>query len=1652
MNRTLAAAALIALVIGFGAGFLVATGVDHRDGRHAVAAGQGFGGLWPLFGKPRAADAPRRGEPMPAGFAVWKTRLDTSGQQPLGCVRLTRPLDPAKSYSDFVLISPQADHPAAVSARGDELCIGGIDFTDHQVTLLHGLQDKAGDVLAQDTNLDFTLGDKPPYVGFAGDGVILPRDESDGVGIETINVSELYVEVWRVPDRNLVRKSISAPAPIAEGQYGDDWDASPDEEGRIVWKGKVAVHGPLAAKSTTVFPLGAVLKEMQPGGYVIKAKDASAGRDPEDAEAQPARAMRWVIFTDMALTAYKGATALDVVVRSLKTAKTLGGLPLVLMARDGETLGSTRTDSAGRGGFPAALLAGQNASEAKMVMAYGPNGDLAVLALDRSPLDLSRQAAAEPASEGPLAGRKAPTGLDGYLYADRGIYRPGERAHLIALTRDRESKAVNDRKGFILIKRPSGVEFKRFAFAGSGGGAIAADLDLPTNAPHGHWTAELHVDGYDEAAGQLSFAVEDFVPQRLAVTVNGQPDVPLTSGQTRAVDVAAHFLYGATGSGLQTQGEVRLRADPKPFPGFQGFAFGDQKHPFEEKYVDLGSTVTDGAGHARLLVSASAAGDTSDPLIATLTASVFEPGGRPVSQDQALPIRTRPVYLGVKVDEGDATRDRAPPVTLEVIALDPAGRRIAAPASWTLIREDWRYDWLQQDGRWQWRGTSRDVAVDKGVVNVGAGGPSRLTRRLDWGDYRLEIESPGGGRTVQRFSAGWGAPASDAEAPDVVRLNSPGGDHAQGDTVQVAIKAPYGGEAQIAVATDHIIDLKTLSLHSGQGLISLKTNATWGGGAYVLVTVIQPRNPVATPVPRRALGLIYVPLNPKNRRLTVEIGGPSKLDSHAPVVVPVVVRGAGVGQRAYVTVAAVDEGVLALTRFESPDPVKWYFGKRALTLDYLDDYGRLMDANLGAPANVNFGGDELGGSVLTTTPIKTVALWSGIVRTDSNGRARVVLPPGNYNGQLRVMAVAWTDQAVGSASAAVVVREPVVADLSVPRFLAPGDRPLATLEISNVEGRPGAYTARTFGEGGLLASFQQLLHLVLGQRVALHIPFMAPSRTGVGAIGFEVTGPGFSATKRYPIETRLGWGPITRVTTQWQAAGDSFTPTAPLLAGLAAGDVQMQVSYSPFQGFDPAAVAIALARYPYGCTEQLVSKSYASLYAQDMPGTGVRLRSLGQSLSALVDRQSLDGAFGLWRVGDGEADPWLGAYATDFLIEAKAQGVEIPSAVVDRALAAMRQMSRPEGFGSLGYRSTYPTDQARDRHASAAETKRLQSRASAYALYVLAKAGRGDLPRLRWWHDVQMKSEVSPLAMAQVAAGLASMGDHARAHSALQQAVSSLGYKDPLDWYQSPLRDLADIISLAYEAGEPGVARSLQGRLAGAVNNPDRLNTQEQAALVRAAHFMLKAAGPARIEATGVLATPSIAGVQRWAVGRLAASKFVNRGAGGVWRTVTVRGTPLRAPAASADGLTVTKSYFTLAGAPVDLAHLRQGDRVIVRIAGVSHQGRAIALAVNDALPAGLEIEAQLGPADGFNPAKNGKSGPFKFLGQISDASAQESRDDRFVAAYALDGGKPFGFAYIARAVTPGAFFLPGAEALDMYRPAVSARSAAGRLAVTPAA
>ena len=1646
---------LAAFAAGVGVGRLSQGAATSAPSAKATPGGD----VWSLFGKLRPADAPRAGVKKPDGFVVWTSRLDTKGASPAACVRMTEALDPRKSYGDFVSVSPVLGRPVAVTVSGDELCVADVGYAGRTVTLLRGLPAKSGHVLAESTDVAFAAGSKPIYVGFAGEGVILPREDADGVGLETVNVSRLHIDVYRVADRNLVRKAISSPEPTAEGEYSyDEGSDGVGDEGRKIWSGDMPVSGAADQRATTVFPLGAVLKTLKAGAYVVEARDASGlrgqpKRDGEVEATQPAKARRWILFTDMALQAYDASDALDVVTRSLKTAKPVSGVRLSLVAKDGEDLASVVTDAEGRGHFDRALLGGENGAQPARVMAYGPKGDFTMLDLDRSPVDLSKQdvggrsrPGAKPETGASVA--KSAGVVDGFVYADRGIYRPGETAHVVALVRDRLVKTVTDRKGALVVRRPSGVVFARYPFAGATTGAATADVALPAAAPRGVWKVSLEMDGTETASGGTSFQVEDFAPQRLAVTLNANAERPVVAKETRKLGVAARFLYGAPAGGLAVRSEVRISADLDPFPAYKGYVFGDQQKPFDEKLIEPDAAQTDGSGQATQTLDLKSLDAPTEPLRARLTAQVFEPGGRPVPEQATLSLRLRSMYLGVKSTTGAGSD---PLQTFELIALDPYGRRIAAPhAHYLLVAERWNYDWFEQGGKWSWRRTSRDIPIAEGDIAISAGSPARIARKLPWGDYRLVLDDPStGAHTVIRQASGWGEPTDGAEAPDTARVSAVRTGYRTGDQVQIHIQAPFAGEAQVAVATDRLVTIKSVHLSAEGGTVSLPTDARWGGGAYVLVTLIQPRDPVASPKPRRAIGLVYVPLEPPGRKLSVAFSTPPKIRSGAPVVAPIQVKGLAPGQTARVTLAAVDEGILRLTKHKTPDPAAFYFGKPAFTLAYRDDYGRLLDPNLGAATAVSFGGDEVGGAGLSATPIKTVALWSGVLKTDANGRATVKLPAADYNGQLRLIAVAWTDQAVGSGATELTVREPVVAEASLPRFLAPGDRAQAAVELDNVEGKAGAYRIGLTGQGGPSAEGPRNFDLKVGQRVMTHLDLFGANRPSVGRIDLSATGPGFQAAKSFAIETRPGWGVVTRANTVLQKPGERFTPSAGLLSGMA-GDAQVTVSYSPFANFDPAPIATSLAKYPYGCSEQLSSIGYGAVFALATNGSMKNKVAAAQAVAKLLDRQALDGSFGLWRVGDGEADPWIGAYVTDFLLDARAAGVAVPDEVIGRALTAMRAISQPDGYVSVGYRMEAYDWYGRDPKARKAATDRLRSRAAAYALYVMTKGGQGDLARLRWFHDVGFDTEPSALARAQVGAALAAMGDKGRAHDSFVRAVKALGRKDGDDDYQSALRDLGGVIALAYEAGERDLARGLQKRLENTARRPDSLNTQEQSHLLKAARAMLAAAGPMRVTASGADAV----GPGRWAVSRLSGSAFVNAGTGPLWRTVTVRGTPLSAPGAYQTGLQLQKTLLSATGQPVDPASVKQGQRLIIKLSGRPQAMRAMTAVIDDALPAGFEIEQVLTPSDAqgvIGDMSKTPVGPFGFLGRLSQPSVQEKRDDRYIAAVALADGRPFVLAYVVRATTPGDYFLPGAWVSDMYRPAVAARTSHGRLKIAAA-
>lgn len=1632
-----AAAVLAAFAVGLLLGRYVIPGGDvpQRTAIADIPLSETPAGPRRDFQRPRGEGARRPGPAVVEGFQFLRLAIDTAADAPKACLQFSGKLDESgkTNYADYVRVSP-AVRPA-VEIAGQSLCLSGLAFdTDYRVTLRAGLPAASGDKLKRPEEIAVAFGDKPAYVGFAGDGVVLPRLEADGLGLETVNVEKVEIVVRRVSDRSLARKEIVGGEALAPNRYFYLYDSEDGEDvGVVVYKGELDVKGERNQTRSTVFALGAALKELRPGAYFIRLRDVSPGAD----RFRVAQAWRWVMFTDIALTTYSSSQGIDVFARSLSAARPMSGVDLQLVAANNDVLARATTDGDGRARFEGAAVNGDWPLTPRLIMAYGPQEDFAAIDLNRAPLDLSDRN---------VGGRAAPSKVDAYLYPERGIYRPGETVHLTGLLRDDAGRAVEGRPLMLTIRRPNYTEAAKIRIERAELGGFNHSFDVPSSAPRGVWTASLSADGLGDV-GSTSFSVEDFVPQRLEVTLDVDSRTPIRPGETRAVKVKSRFLYGAPASGLGVEAEARLRLDPNPFPDYSAYRFGPVDGRFDERFLKLPNTTLDAAGEATLDLAANdAPKGVGAPLRADLVVGVVEPGGRVVRESARIPVRPDERYVGLKLAAEGGGVGQGDPAEIDAVVIGWNGETLDADLEWRLVEEDYWFDWYRDGGEWRWRRSYKDVLIAEGRTKAAYDAPARIAQRLDPGSYRMMVTDPAtGAKSDIRFYVGWRSYASGADTPDQAALSVPTEPIAPGSRARFRLNPPYAGEAIIAVATDRVHLVQRVNVGKGGREIVIDTDPSWGAGFYVLATVVTPRDVVDRPVPRRAMAVAYAPFDMSARTLNVSVDMPDLVRPRQKVDMPVSIAGAARGEKVMLTLSAVDEGILRLTKFASPDPVKHYYGKKRLGVDIRDDYGRILHANLGAP--MRFGGDQLGGEGLTVVPTKSVALYSGVVTVGADGRARVPVEIPDFNGELRLMAVAWSADKLGAHARPLTVRDPVPAELSLSRFLAPGDRAEATLLIDNVDGAAGDYKVTLTGDGPVTLSSSETFTLAKGEKKQQRFA-LAAGETGIGGITLAVEGPeGFAVTRSYPIQVRTPYFPVTETSTVALAPGETFTATPALLASFVKGSGEATVSFSRLRGVEPGPLLDSLYRYPYGCTEQLTSAAFPLLFvdvlggeAERGPERAVRPR-IQKAVNTLLERQSADGAFGLWAEGDGWASPWLGAYVVDFLYRAKEQGYAVPEESMTRAYDALAQVARLDRWVGVRYLMTvYSGPGSND------SNDRLRRRSAAYAFYVLARAGRADLSDLRYFHDAILKETPDPLAKAHVAAALAIMGDRSRSANAFARAAEAIGYENTGDYYQTPLRDVSGVLALAAEAGRGEMVDSLSARFSALMKEPERLHTQEKAFVLLASQALLRSAGPLALSRNGerLRDTKPAPSFTLDAAGLEGGVAFRNDSDGPVFRTVTVSGAPSSAPPPAAQGFSIDKRIATRDGRPAELSAVKQNDRLVVVLTGQAQADRLHPAIVADLLPSGFEIEAILKPEDG---AGQGNSGPYRWIGEISYTRVAEARDDRFVAALDLRRDR-FTLAYVVRAVTPGRFVMPGAVIEDMYKPGVVGRSAVETLTI----
>ncbi len=1505
---------------------------------------------------------------------------------------------------------------------------------DYEVTLKAGLSAADGTRLGKDDTRKVHTGELDPAVGFASQGSVLPARESRGLPVVSINVPEVDVEFLRVSEKQL-------PKFFAEYQRGGrrgSWDLD-SEYGDSTPLGKLAepvylnrfvLGGKPNERVLTYLPIQDIRELQDPGLYfaVMKRTGKFAGE------------FETAFFTvsDIGLHTRAYKDKLFVHTASLQDGSATGSVELKVLDARGEAVLAGKTDGNGNALLNYTLDAGH-------VLVATRGKDVSMLPFNQPALDLSEFA---------VAGREQ-AWFDVFAWSGRDLYRPGETVRISALLRDNDGRPVPAPKQgggqpvFLRLKQPDGKVFRETRLQPGAQGYFSFEQAIPTEAPTGRWQVEFRTDPASKEAVQgMTLRIEEFLPERMKLDLDAAQPV-LKPGEALKLKATAAYLYGAPASGNRFTAKLAVAIEQHPLDQLPGYFFGDPTMELPKDAKDIIDTTLPENGVLQEDIALPAEAKPRSPIAAIVSGSVYETGGRTVNRTLKRVLWPANALVGIRplFDDKDGA-DANANAGFEVVRVDAGGKpQPGKGLKATLVRELRDYHWnYDEDGGWDYDFTRRFENKDTRTLDVGAGA-SKIDFPVEWGEYRLDVFDPATGLTTRYpFRAGWSWDDQNRgldARPDKVKLALDRTGYRAGDTLKVTVTPPHAGKGLLMVESDRMLYVQAIDAKPGS-TFSIPVTKDWERhDVYVTALVFRGGSAPSKITPARAVGVVHVPMDRRDRRVAVGLSVPKQMrpEQNLPVTVSVPELA---GQLAHVTVSAVDVGILNITRFPVPDANAQFFAQRRFGVDAYDIYGRVIESFEGGSAKIRFGGDmalsALPQAKRPTSRVQTVDLFSGPVKLDGKGNARVALKVPDFNGTLRVSALVYSDTRYGNRDRETVVRAPIVAEASLPRVLAPGDRSTVTLDVQNFTGKAGVFKVTVNGEGPLdIGEGSRTTDLAVDAKRTLTFPVTADEGYTTAKVRVRVEGNGFKVDRRYDVPVRAGWPAVLRSRTQ---VLDSLTPVemgAGFADGLMPGSVTARMTVSALPPIPFASALKGALEYPYGCAEQTTSKGYAALELDDATA-----KMLGiDGLDAKKRRERMEGAFGrlasmqvsnghfsMW--GDDDyVNPGLTPYITEFLLDAREGGFAVPDAVLQKALTRLNEDLLAGGAQFYGY----------DRR------DHLKFANQAYAGYVLARVNRAPLGTLRALYDNERGKSLTGLPLVHLGIALSLQGDKTRGAKAITEGFAKTGDRpEYLGDYGTKLRDDALMIALVHERklAKPEFDRRAisLGRELDARRNSGWLwlSTQEQVALARLGKALMvdqkklvsgqwsiggdaEAVAPVRLFGRSVDYAALARGL-----------RFVPEGSPPLYASLDVAGIPRSAPAPDNRQIGIERRYYTTDGKEWKGGTLKEGEALIVRVGITANVAMPDAL-FTDLLPAGLEIENfNLGDAKQWaEVVVDGIA--ISDRGSAADVKHEEFRDDRYVAALKLDRGDTAKVFYLVRAVTPGTYTVPPSLVEDMYRP-----------------
>ena len=1253
-----------------------------------------------------------------------------------------------------------------------------------------------------------------------------------------------------------------------------------------------------------------------------------------------------------------------------------------------------------------------------------------------------------------VEGKDIQKGLKGFVYGERGVWRPGDTLHISFMLEDREKRIPDKHPVALEIYNPRGQFYTKMISTQGTNGFYTFAVPTQADDPTGLWNAYVKVGG---TAFHKGLRIETIKPNRLKITL-ALPTILQASSKDVYAPLTSSWLTGATASRLKAKVEMSLSKVNTQFKNYGQYLFNNPATDFTTVRADVFNGVLDAEGRAGVNIQLPVATGAPGMLNATLTTRVFEPGGDASIYSQTVPFSPFTSYVGINLNQPkgkyiETDKDHV----FDIVTVNDQGQPVnRSNLEYKIYRISWSWWWENgEESFGTYINNSSITPVASGNLQT-TGGKASFKFRInypDWGRYLVYVKDRESGHatggTVYIDWPDWRGRSNKTDPSGIKMLafSLDKDSYEIGETATAIIPAAAGGRALVSLENGSTVLQQQWLEVSDQGdtKLTFKITPEMAPNVYLHISLLQPHAQTVNDLPIRMYGIAPVFVTNRQTILQPQIKMPEVLRPETDFNVTVSEKS---GKPMTYTLAIVDDGLLDLTNFKTPDPWNEFYAREALGIRTWDMYDDVLGASGGRYSSLfSTGGDaSLKPADAKANRFKPVVKFIGPFYLAKGKQQTHTLKLPMYVGSVRAMVVAGQDGAYGNAEKTAFVRTPLMLLSTLPRVLSTQEEITVPVNVFAMENQVKNVTVSLEASGAgvqITGNRQQSLTFDQPGDQLAYFTLKTGSKTGKATIHLTASGNGQQTKETIEIEVRNPNPVVTLRNSQWIEAGQeaelSYT-----LAGSSSANNQVQLEVSRIPSVDISRRFDFLYNYQHHCTEQLTSKALPLLFVSQFKAVDEQeaekiKTNVQEAIRQIYARQLPNGGFVYWP-GNAVADEWITSYTGMFLTLAQEKGYAVHPNVLNKwkrfQRAAAQNWRMPQ---------------------EASNWQIWQSELQqAFRLYTLALAGA---PEYGAMNRMKEQPGLSIQAKWRLAAAYALTGKMKPAGELVYNAETTvIPYSSMNLIYGSSDRDEAMILETLILMKRDRDALQQAKKVSQNLAQENWFSTQSTA-------FALMAMGRLAKQLSGTLDfTWSWNGKQQPAV-KSAKAVFEkeiatspksgtvsvkNQGKGALSVDLITRTQLLNDTLpAIADNIRLDVKYTDMAGSPISVEDIRQGTDFMsaVTLSNISGTSDYSNLALTHIIPSGWEIynERMIVPeasSSNSNEANTPESSADKY-------TYKDIRDDRVLTYFDLRRGESKTFTVRLQATYAGNFILPAIQCEAMYDAAVQARTKAGRTTVS---